>query len=658
MYEVYIPLMGKIRTEKSWQKTISELKRARPDRVYIVYYRTLENAKAKKKAREVFKNNKDILENAGFKTGAWFCPTIGYGSPSPGDNAAEKHYRKIAGAAGGETHAFCPLDENFRKDLCDEFKGLAEMGTDTILLEDDFTLTGGKLWINNPGCLCDEHLRLLSERLGENVTRDKLLPYLITGKSNKYRKEYLKLMGETLLKIAEDIEKAVHSVSPDTRIGFSSNSASYHLEGASAFQIAETLAGKNKPFVRLTAAPYWKNGPSLNSTIENARMQGAWFTERGEDVMTEGDTYPRPRFLVSAAELEMYDIILRADGNSTGILKYMLDYNSLADYETGYVDFHAENAELYKEIENRFKGENVGLRVLEYPHNTGLMDFDDSFDYFGFADHGILPLISQWFVTDNSLPTTYGKTDGAALVFGTNAQLVTDEDLNQGLILDVKAAKILSEKGIDVGFLKIESAPKPAGEYFFAENDSTVASTEREGGYFKFTLKDNARVLSRFYLAGETLAVVPDYSEKLESFPACYLYGNAEGQRFMVYTFAPTYVKTKSEWHNGIFRNYYRQKQLINGYEWLCGKPLPAVCEKHPHLYILCKREGEKLHIGLFNLSKDKIKNPEVTADKVYKELDCFNCKGSINGRKIRLDTVLQPFSALFLTANMTYTRR
>lgn len=110
--------------------------------------------------------------------------------------------------------------------------------------------------------------------------------------------------------------------------------------------------------------------------------------------------------------------------------------------------------------------------------------------------------------------------------FKTGAQFVTDEDLKQGLILDVKAAKILSDKGIDVGFLKIESAPKPAGEYFFAENDSTAASTERE---------------------------------------------------------------------------------------------------------------GEKLHLGLFNLSKDKIKNPEVTVDKMYKELDCFNCKGSINGRKIRL---------------------
>lgn len=42
-------------------------------------------------------------------------------------------------------------------------------------------------------------------------------------------------------------------------------------------------------------------------------------------------------------------------------------------------------------------------------------------------------------------------------------------------------------------------------------------------------------------LAGSSLVVVPDYSEKFESFPACYLYENAKGQRFMVYTFAPTY---------------------------------------------------------------------------------------------------------------------
>lgn len=77
-----------------------------------------------------------------------------------------------------------------------------------------------------------------------------------------------------------------------------------------------------------------------------------------------------------------------------------------------------------------------------------------------------------------------------------------------------------------------------------------------------------------------------------------------------------------------------------------------AACglRKAPALLYTLQAQGEKLHIGLFNLSKDKNKKSEVTADKAYTELDCFNCEGSINGRKIGLDTVLQPYSALFFT--------
>lgn len=655
MYKVDIPLIAKLRSPKSWEKTIDELTRINPDTVYLVHYRTLVSSQKKDEAINIFINNKAILERAGFSVGAWFCPTIGYGKPSPGDNDAENRYQRIIGAKNRSTHAFCPLDKGFCEDLCDDFKRVAQTGVKKILLEDDNTLTGGKLWIDNPGCLCDEHLKILRERLSEKITRQEMLQYLTEGKSNPYRKEYLKLMAETLLDLAACIEKAVHSVSPDIRIGFSANSASYHLEGASAFQIADVLAGQNRPFVRITAAPYWKNGPSLNSTVETARMQSAWFARRGTEVMTEGDTYPRPRFLVSAAELEVYDTILRADGNSDRILKYMLDYNSNADYETGYVDFHIANGEVYKEIERRFQGKNVGLRVLEYPHNTGEMDFDDSFDYFGFADHGTLPLLSQWFVADNSIPTTYDETDGAALAFGTNAQFVTEKDLKHGLILDVKAARILSDRGIDVGFEKMERAPKPVGEFFLDENDNTVVSTQGQDGFFRFTLKKTAKVLSKFYLSDGTLSVAPDYSDELDSFPSCYLYENQDGQRFMVYPFAPTLVKTKSEWHNGLFRNYYRQKQLINGYEWLCGKPLPAFCEKHPHLYILCKRDGNKLHVGIWNISNDKISRPVIKLDKEYSSIDFYHGNGKLIGKNVVMETELYPYTFMCFTVESNH---
>ena len=55
------------------------------------------------------------------------------------------------------------------------------------------------------------------------------------------------------------------------------------------------------------------------------------------ELVTEGDTYPRPRLWVSSSILEGYDMILRADGYTHTILKYMLDYNSSPSYETGYV---------------------------------------------------------------------------------------------------------------------------------------------------------------------------------------------------------------------------------------------------------------------------------------------------------------------------------
>lgn len=650
MYEVNIPVMLKYRNEKAWEKTISELKKVNPDYVFLVYLRTLVDKKEKDNAIALFKNNKEILETAGFKVVAWFAPTIGYGALSSDDNQAEKYYRKIMSVHKKEPYAYCPLDENFRKDLCDEFKRVAKTGVTQILLEDDFTLTGGKDSLDNLSCLCEEHLRILRERIGEEITREELFHYLTEGKPNLYRTEYLKLMRETLLLIASDIEKAVHSVSPDIRIGYSSNSASYHIEGVSAFEIAKTLAGKNKPFVRLTGAPYWKNGDTLNATIETARMQGVWFSEHGMDVMTEGDTYPRPRFLVSAGELEMYDTILRADGSTGGILKYMLDYTSVADYETGYVDFHNENRELYEEIEKRFKGKNVGLKILEYPHDIGSMDFDEIYDYNGFTDHGVLPLLSQWFITDNSIPTTYGESDGAALVFGTNAHFVTEKELNKGLILDAKAAKILSEKGIDVGFEKIEKAPRPTGEIFLVQEDYTVSDTGRGLGFFKFTLKEEAKVLSRFFLSSQTLSVVTDCLEDTESYPACYTYQNKAGQRFMVYTFSPNQVKIKSEWHNGIFRNFYRQKQLIDGYEWLSSKPLPAVSEKNPFIYILCKRDANKLNVGLWNLSKDKINNPIIRLDKEYSEIDVFRCKGEILGTNVKIEKVLYPYECIFFT--------
>lgn len=653
MYKVYVPFMTRKRSDEEWKISIDELKRSDCEAVMLIYYRQLANKAERQNMTELFIDNKKKLEAAGFVVYAWLAPSIGYGSSvNAADLDAEKKYRKIMGVKGEETFAFCPLDENFATDLYEQCAEIASTGVELIMIEDDFTLTGGKLWSESPGCCCEVHMQKLKEILGEEVERETLRDYLCTGKRNKYRDAYQKLGGETLLGLAKGIEKAVHNVNPKVRLGLCANSASYHLEGVDFMELESALAGDTEPFVRLTGAPYWKdNASTINPTIETARMQSAWLREANIENWTEGDTYPRPRFLTPAAYLEMFDMILRADGNSDGILKYMYDYNSSDSYEKGYVRLHEDNSVAYREVERRFKGKTVGLNVIERPVRTTEMDFDNTFDYTGFTSHGTLPLISQWLVTESSVPTTYEKCEGASLAFGYNARFLSDEDLKNGAIIDINAAKYLDGIGIDVGFRELKKAPKPAMEYFREYDDKTSANTEGKEGYFEVELDKKAEVLSEFYGGGlGGLAAPAEIDEAPVRYPSCYRYENDKGQRFMVYTFAPTLIKSKGCWSNGLFRNYYRQRQLIEGYEWLCGKKLPALCPNAPYLYILCKREGEKLHIGLFNIFPDPIFNPIIELEREYAKADFYNCDGSLKNDRLILKYKLQPYSYGFIT--------
>ena len=215
MYETYIPVISKEMPDKEKKSLAVQLKRANPDIVYLVYMRQIHTNI--EKAINIFTDNKNYLEENGFEVGVWFAPTIGYGGYDVDD---KNFYQRIVDMDGKKINAYCPLDDNFCDDLTKQFKLLAKTGVKHILLEDDFTLSGGKLWVERMGCACDLHMKKLSEILKRDISRGELLPYLISGERNEYRSAYLKLMGETLLKLAGVIERAVHSVDENIRIGF------------------------------------------------------------------------------------------------------------------------------------------------------------------------------------------------------------------------------------------------------------------------------------------------------------------------------------------------------------------------------------------------------------------------------------------------------
>lgn len=425
------------------------------------------------------------------------------------------------------------------------------------------------------------------------------------------------------------------------------------MEGITFGELSKLTAGKTKPFVRLTGAPYWDQIPTFAANIEAIRVQTHWLADCNAELICEGDVYPRPRHWVPSAYLEGYDMILRADGKCGGILKYMTDYHSKADYETGYIDRHIKNQPYYREAERRFSGkQTVGLNIIESLGEFENAEFGDDLTRENFHSYGgFQPLVSQWFAADNSIPTSYCAKNCASLAFGENARYIDESVMKNGVIIDAHAAKILTSRGIDVGMRECIRTYAMPVEYFRCEDDYTVASANPNAIYYDVKLDEKAEILSEFL---KIQGGFGNYGEHLwktaEKCPACWFYENADGGKFLVYAFTAEASWAKGIWHKGLFRSYYRQAQLCRGIEKLQGYPLPAVCLKNPELYVLCKKDENSMSVGLWNFFADSVLNPEIILDGKYADADCYGCTGKLSGRKFVIDGEIAPFSQVFVT--------
>ena len=131
----------------------------------------------------------------------------------------------------------------------------------------------------------------------------------------------------------------------------------------------------------------------------------------------------------------------------------------------------------------------------------------------------------------------------------------------------------------------------------------------------KAVINENARVISKF-ISNQFFAK--------ETFPAVYLYENANGQRFMVCAFDGEDQSDSSS----LYWSYGRGRQVCDAVEWLAGEALPARCERHPHLYCVCKQNDKTMALGYFNIHPDEIVNAKVTLAKPAKAVRFFGCEG------------------------------
>lgn len=618
MYKTSVPL---VRFFERQEENIAEAKRLGASRVFLCVGRGLAGEAANRAELARLSENIPVYEAAGFEVGVWFS-TIGHGGPLAGDcgGAPQGGFTNIVGLKGvSKGDSFCPLDPAFSEAICGHVRGIAEAGAKMIMIDDDFRLSSR----GDCGCTCERHLAEYRRRLGENIAREEILKKAFTGGPNRYRDVWYGLMGDTLRGFARQMREAVDSVDPSVRLGACSCMTVWDADGVDSIELARILAGHTKPFLRLIGAAYWPAlwGPPcqhLQYVAELERMQQHWCEGTGIEIFSEGDVYPRPRHFVPAAYLEAFDTILRADGGFDGILKYGVDYCSSPRYETGYADRAERSAPLYAAIEKHFAGKRcagagvactmkkIRAKVFSEPEREIGADYDGGF----FQPEQIL-------LTDNSVPMTYGEAP-VTVAFGENARYLGA--LPGGLLLDAPAALILERQGVDTGLASAEPYAPAAvgGEHYFEENETIYLADA--AGLMKLSPKPGAEVLSEF--RGEIAA------------PSALQYENAQGTRFCILGFDAD----KSKRNERFSRNYCRQSQLIRSLAWLGRAPLPAVCAKNPDLYLLCKRGGGSMAVGLWNIFPDAVLSPVIELDKAYTRVEFINCSGSLDGNRVRLD--------------------
>ena len=545
-------------------------------------------------------------------------------------NGYDEKYTAKKYADGADRYT-CPLDQAFIQDFALKVAAYANTGVPLIYLDDDFRIgvSGGL------NCFCNLHMREYKKLLGEDLTMERMASEILSGKPSIYRESWAKVNGIVLKNVAKVIREEVDKVNPLVRVGLcASPPTMFGFDGVTAFELSEILAGNTKPFLRTIGAPYWATSgrddfkAKLGDIIGLQRLQAFYAMQHGfkGEMIAEGDTYPRPRTATPASFLELFHSAVITENRMDGILKYLGEYTCKGLYETGYSKLALKNVNKMEQLSKAFfNTEKVGFRVFEIQDKSQSMEIlpDDihSMEYQCTTLHASIRALN-----DASMPYVFSGAEPVVAV-GDNARYLAEEDMEYGVFTDIVGAKILQERGFDVGidFYGEMVALDSCGEEYKTFTSNEYVCFHRTVQLFDLHLSSNAEILTCTNVNGK-------------EYPLTYRYEN-KGRKIVV-----TCVDmTQSRYSFGLFYSYSKQKLLASCYEWLVGRKLPALCFDCPMLMPIIGKKEEKLIVGLWNIFEDEVSDQIIYLDKEYSKVECIGCTGKLQGATFILDSLL-PF--------------
>lgn len=628
MTKLYIPLMDSCVTEETRKTYLEYLKKINTNVVMLVLDR--DSLFITSEEREVYfskvAKNTVYFQNEGLDVIIW-TDSFGFGGPIPDKyKYVMEGEPRITSVVGKKLDdALCPEGEKFVQ-LCQErIRDIARIiKPNRIMLDDEMCLSVRP----GIGCFCDKHMELYEKEFGEKYSLEELKQLIFTGYNEKYRKGWLKVVGDSMRNFCISMREALDEVDETIRMGFCAGYTSWDIEGADAIELTKLLAGNTEPFLRFTGAGYWIqssqnrfNKQQMNEVIETVRMQEYWSRESGVEVFHEDDTFPRPRYLASASLSECYDVPLRAAGG-VGSFKYLFCYDIGPEKELGYVKKHIRNMPLYDFIEKHFEDkQTVGVQVHEEMHKVQNLGLEQEFSSQKEIMEYFFPKAAT-FLTGHGIPTTYDENKEIAIAFGDNAKYV--KSFAKKMILDLEAAEILQSTGMKLGLLKKEIMTAPAKEEFL-DGETWITYNSGAKKYYACSLSDNAKI--------ESYYIDINGKKTPSSWRVTY-----EGTEFLIFAFSSYNERRDAT----ILRSYDRTKQLHK----FIGYQYPYVKESYS-IYPICK-EGQNERVLLFqNIGEDELVDAEIMLDQKYESVEIFGAEGILKEDKIVLTTVLQPFGSI-----------
>ncbi len=230
-------------------------------------------------------------------------------------------FRLMVGETGSQSPLVaCPLCTQWQAWLAESFARLAgELRPVAIWLEDDWRLHNHGPTLGWGGCFCDEHMRLFSEMVGQEVGRETLIDTILQpGDPHPWREVWFELSRRSLLEPMQVVTKAIQGANPATRVALMSSRPDQHsIEGRSWSGIHKILGGKGSLLLRPHMEPYTE-GRALRTTMSVTRHTLACVKESVE-AYPELENSPRCGIYSKSGRYSVWQMLESALIGSRGI---------------------------------------------------------------------------------------------------------------------------------------------------------------------------------------------------------------------------------------------------------------------------------------------------------------------------------------------------